>query len=176
MKSFFATVLCGAAALSCAPAVVVQTAPPAAAPMATVSMTPVSRSAGGMVVAHAALSGWGAGPAFLPPGAQLIVLEGDPSKAELFTLRVKFPNNYVVPPHHHPAWEHVTVISGVLHLGMGDRVSMANATELRAGSFIAIPSGMRHFVHAAGETVVQIHGMGPFMITYMNAADDPRNK
>lgn len=172
MKIFLAAALSGAALLACAPAVVV---PPASPPM-DVSMTPVHRASNGMVVAHAQLSGWGAAPAALPAGAQSIVLKGDPSKAELFTLRVKFPNNYVVQPHYHPTWEHVTVISGVLHLGMGDRFTMANATELRAGSFVALPGGMRHFVHAAGEVVVQIHGMGPFVVTYVNAADDPRNR
>ncbi len=176
MKRYFATVLCGAAALSCTPAVVVESAPPAPAPMATVAMTPVSRAADGMVVAHAALSGWGAAPAAIPAGAQAIVLEGDPTKAELFTIRLKFPHNFVVPPHSHPAWEHITVISGILHLGMGDRVTMANATELRAGSFAAVPSGMHHFVHTVGETIVQLHGMGPFVLTYVNRADDPRNR
>ena len=174
MKSFFATVLCGTALISCAPAMIVP--PETTSPPMTVTMTPVHRAADGMIVAHAGLMGWGAASAALPAGAQAIILEGDPTKAELFTLRLKFPNNYVLPPHSHSAWEHITVISGVLHLGMGDQFSMANATELRAGSFAAMPSGMRHFVHAAGETVVQLHGMGPWTVTYVNRADDPRNR
>jgi len=174
MKSFFATVLCGTVLMSCAPTII---APPVTtSPPMTVTMTPVHRAADGMIVAHAGLTGWGAAPAALPAGAQAIILEGDPTKAELFTIRLKFPNNYVVPPHHHPAWEHITVISGILHLGMGDRFTMANATELRAGSFAAVPSGMRHFVHTVGETIVQLHGMGPFVLTYVNRADDPRNR
>lgn len=177
MKRFFATVLCGGVLLSCAPAVVVTPEPAVVvAPAATVTMTPVSRHADGMVVAHAALSGWGPAPASLPAGAQAIVLEGDPAKAELFTLRLKVPHNYLVPPHFHSAWEHVTVISGLLHIGMGETVSMATANTLRPGSFMAIPSGHRHFAHAVGETVLQIHAMGPFTLTYVKASDDPRNR
>jgi len=174
MKSFFATVLCGTVLLSCAPTIIVP--PETTSPPMTATMTPVHRAADGMIVAHAGLVGWGAAPAALPAGAQAIILEGDPTKAEMFTIRLKFPNNYVVPPHYHPAWEHITVISGILHLGMGDRFTMANATELRAGSFAALPTGMRHFAHTVGETIVQLHGMGPFVLTYVNRADDPRNR
>lgn len=174
MKTLFATVLCGAVALSCTPAVVVQTT--TTAPAMDVGMTPVHHGSDGRIVAHANLTGWSTGPAALPAGAQMIVLEGDPSKAELFTVRLRLPNNYVVPAHSHSTWEHLTIISGVLHLSMGDQFSMANATELRAGSFSAMPNGMRHSVHAAGETVVQLHGMGPWTVTYVNRADDPRNR
>jgi len=142
----------------------------------TVTMTPVHRAADGMVVAHAHLTGWIAGPAALPPGAQMIVLEGDPTTAGLFTIRLKLPNNYAIQPHYHGAWEHLTIISGVLHLGMGDTFRPAGWTELRAGSFTALPTGMRHFAHAAGETVVQLHAMGPWTVTYVNRADDPRNR
>lgn len=176
MKRLFAVVLCSASALSCSTQYSGAAAPHTAPPTATVSMTPVQRAADGMVIAHAGLTGWGPAPAALPPGAQAIVLEGDPSKAELFTLRLKFPHNYLVPPHFHSAWEHVTVISGLLHIGMGETVSMATATELRPGSFIAIPTGHRHFAHSVGETIVQLHGMGPFVLTYVNRADDPRNR
>ena len=177
MKTFFAAVAVCAGALSCAPTVVTTSDPtPTVSPPTTVVMTPVSRSPDGMVVAHAGLSGWGPGPAALPAGAQAIVLEGDPTKAQLFTLRVKFPHNYMVPPHFHGAWEHVTVISGLLHIGMGETVNMASAVELRPGSFIAIPSAHRHWAHSVGETVLQIHGMGPFTVTYVRASDDPRNR
>lgn len=174
MKSFFALALCAATVMACAPAVTV--APPSEPVIGDVAMTPVQRASDGMVVAHGRLSGWGPGPASLPPGAEAIVLDGDPTKAQLFTLRVKFPHNYMVPPHFHSAWEHVTVISGLLHLGMGETVNMASAIELRPGSFIAIPSGHRHYAHSVGETVIQLHGMGPWTVTYVNRADDPRNR
>ena len=162
--------------VSCAPSYTTHEAAPVTAPAATVAMTPVSRSADGMVLAHAALSGWGPAPAALPPGAQAIVLEGDPSKAELFTVRLKLPNNYTVPPHWHTAWEHITVISGIFHLGMGERVDPSKFSELRAGSFAALPSRMPHYVHVVGETIVQLHGMGPLVVNYVNRTDDPRNR
>lgn len=170
-------VMAALAMISCAPTYATNNDPaPVSTPSATGSMTPVSRSADGMIAAHANLSGWGPAPAALPPGAQAIVLDGDPAKAELFTLRLKVPHNYLVRPHFHSSWEHVTVISGLLHIGMGETVSMASATELRPGSYMAIPTGHKHFAHAVGETVLQIHGMGPFVITYVNRADDPRNR
>lgn len=172
MVKMIAALVSGAAMLSCAQAVVV---PPATPPM-EVSMTPVQRSPEGMVLAHANLMGWGAGPAALPAGAQMIVLEGDPTQAGLFTLRLKFPGNYTIQPHYHPAWEHITVISGVLHLGMGDVFRAGGWNELRTGSFVAMRPGMRHFVHTVGETVVQLHAMGPWQVTYVNPADDPRNR
>lgn len=165
--------LCGALALSCSPPIVI---PDPATPSGEVSMTPVQRTAGGMVLAHRNLTGWGAGPASLPPGAQAIILEGDPAKAGIFTLRLKLPHDYRIPPHFHSAWEHITVISGIFHLGMGDTFDPSKFTELRAGSFAAMPTGMRHYVHTVGETVVQLHGVGPWTLTYVNRADDPRSR
>jgi quercetin dioxygenase-like cupin family protein len=120
---------------------------------------------------------WGPGPAALPSGARAAVIDGDPTKEQLFTMRLLFPNDYRIPPHSHPAFEHITVISGVLHVGMGNTFNMAGPLdELRAGAFKAISPGMNHFAHAAGETVIQLHGMGPWQVNYVNPADDPRNR
>ena len=117
---------------------------------------------------------WGPGPPSLPPGAELAVLSGDPSKAGSFTMRLKFPAGYKVPPHWHPTDENVVVISGTMLLGQGDKFDEAAAHELPAGSFMVMPKEMRHFAMAKEESVVQIYGTGPFAITYVNAADDPR--
>src|SRR5262245_22982071 len=118
---------------------------------------------------------WGPAPPGLPAGAKAAVLEGDPSKEGPFTIRAQMPDGYKVPPHWHPAIEHVTVISGTLHLGMGDKIDKAAAKTLPAGSFSYMPAQMHHFAWMEGETVLQIHGMGPWGITYVNPADDPRN-
>jgi quercetin dioxygenase-like cupin family protein len=104
------------------------------------------------------------------------VLEGDPAKEGPFTLRVRLPDGYRIPPHYHPVVEHVTVIQGAFVLGMGDKVTDDGVKALTAGSFAYMPAGMRHFVRAQGDTVVQIHGTGPWGITYVNPADDPRKK
>ena len=119
---------------------------------------------------------WGPGPASLPPGAQAAALEGDPSKAGPFTLRIKLPDGYRIPPHWHPADEHVTVVQGTFVLGVGDKFQQTGGHELAAGAFALMPSGTRHYASAKGETVIQLHGTGPWGINYVNAADDPRKK
>ena len=119
---------------------------------------------------------WGDGPASLPPGAKAAALEGNPKDAGLFTMRLKLPANYKVSPHWHPADEHVTVISGTFYMGMGDKFDEASVKELPAGSFVVMPTKQTHFAMTKGETVVQLHGMGPWGINYVNPADDPRNK
>lgn len=118
---------------------------------------------------------WMDGPPFLPAGVKLAVLEGDPSKAGPFTIRLQAPAGYKIPAHSHPTAEHVTVISGTFHLGMGDKLDEAAGQEMVAGSFAIMPAGMKHFAWATSEAVVQVHGSGPFAIKYVNPADDPRN-
>jgi hypothetical protein len=120
---------------------------------------------------------WGPAPAALPPGAEMSVVSGDPSKAgEAFTIRAKFPDGYRVPPHWHPTDENVTVIQGTINIGMGDKFDASAAKQLPTGSFALMPKKMRHFAFASGETIVQIHGTGPFEVMYVNPADDPRRK
>jgi quercetin dioxygenase-like cupin family protein len=117
---------------------------------------------------------WGPGPPFLPPGAKIAVLAGDPGKAGEFTLRLALPDGYKIPAHHHPTTENVTVISGEFHVGMGDKLDPNQALLLPSGSFGSLPAQMNHYAWAKGRTVVQVHGEGPFAITYVNSADDPR--
>ncbi len=119
---------------------------------------------------------WAAVPPMLPEGAQIAVLDGDPGKAAPFTIRLRFPDGYTVPPHSHSTDEHVTVISGTLHLGMGDAIDRKAAQTLRSGGYATAPAQMNHYAWAGGETIVQIHAMGPFDITYVNPKDDPRTK
>jgi hypothetical protein len=118
---------------------------------------------------------WGPAPPGLPPGAQLAVLEGDPSKAGAhFAFRAKLPDGYRVPPHWHPTDERIVVLQGTLGMGTGEKFDPAPSHELPAGSYSVMPTAVRHFVWAKGETVIQVSGIGPFEITYVNPADDPR--
>ena len=119
---------------------------------------------------------WADGPPSLPPGAKAAVMEGNPKEAGPFTMRLKLPANYKVPAHWHPADEHVTVISGTFYMGMGDKLDEASAKELPAGSFAVMPTKQHHFAMTKAETVVQLHGVGPWAINYVNPADDPRSK
>ena len=115
-------------------------------------------------------------PAVLP-GAKLALLQGDPAKEGLFVYRFKFPANYKVPPHFHKAGENVTVLSGTFFVGLGEKFDQASGRELPVGGFIAIPPKHPHFAWAGPrETIVQVHGIGPTDITFVNAADDPRKK
>lgn len=117
---------------------------------------------------------WSDGPPSLPAGARLAVLNGDPTKAGLFTMRLEFPAGFKIPPHTHPVTEHVTVISGSFNMGHGAKFDEAAAHEMPAGSFSLMPAGMQHFGWTKAGCVVQVHGMGPFEIKYVNPADDPR--
>lgn len=119
---------------------------------------------------------WADGPKSLPPGAKVAVLEGDPTAPGPFVMRIKLPDGYKIPPHVHPKAERVTVLSGSFHLGMGAKFDPKHATALPAGSYGTWPAGMQHFVWVEGETVVQLHGDGPWQIEYVNPLDDPRRK
>ncbi|WP_188904517.1 cupin domain-containing protein [Deinococcus aerophilus] len=119
---------------------------------------------------------WADAPAFLPPGAQLAVLDGDPSKAVRITLRLKMPAGYQIPAHWHPTQEDVTVLSGSMYVGMGDALSKTGGTLLKPGGFVALGAKMNHYAWTDEATVLQIHMDGPFEITYVDPALDPRNK
>jgi quercetin dioxygenase-like cupin family protein len=116
---------------------------------------------------------WKEAPVNLPSGAKLAVLEGDPAKAAPFTMRLKMPAGYRIPPHSHPAIEHVTVIEGTCALGFGDKWDEKKMKELTSGSFAFMEPGHNHFALAKTEAIVQMHGVGPWGIKYVNPADDP---
>jgi hypothetical protein len=116
---------------------------------------------------------WGDPPPWLNPGAKLAVMSGNPSEPGLVTLRLQMPAGYKIAPHWHPNDEHVTVLSGVFAVGMGDTFDQANMKELPTGSYGVVPEEMRHFAMAKGAAVIQVQGMGPFVIRYVNPADDP---
>lgn len=119
---------------------------------------------------------WRDGPASLPPGAKMAVFEGDPMKDGPFVMRLWLPDGYRVPPHTHPKTERLTVISGTFNIGMGDKFDAKAGREMPAGSFGYWGAGMKHFAWAKGETVIQLHGIAPWSIQYVDPGDDPRNK
>jgi quercetin dioxygenase-like cupin family protein len=117
---------------------------------------------------------WGPAPAVFPPGAEFAVLEGDPSKAEPFTVRLRMPDGYKIPPHTHPTTENVTVLAGTFLAGMGTQFVDADLHAFAVGDFASIPSEHPHYAVARGTTIVQVHALGPFALTYVNAADLPK--
>jgi mannose-6-phosphate isomerase-like protein (cupin superfamily) len=130
-----------------------------------------------VIVAHAPELDWKDGPGSLPPGAQIVLLQGNPAEAGPLTMRLRFPANYQIPPHFHPAVEHVTVLSGTFHVGMGERIDRSTAVALAAGSFSVVPVGHAHYAFTGSEPVtIQLHSTGPWGVTYVNPADDPRKR
>ncbi len=119
---------------------------------------------------------WGPGPASLPPGAEAVVLYGDPTKDGLFALRLKFPKGYRIPPHTHPKPEIVTVISGTFHFGMGETADPAKTKALPAGSFYTEPANVNHFSQIKEDgVVVQIVGNGPTATRFFAPPQAPKN-
>lgn len=120
---------------------------------------------------------YGAAPPFVPPGAQLAVLEGNPAASSGdYTLRLKMPDGYRIAPHWHPMRENVTVISGAFKVGMGDRFDTGSMLTFPAGSFAYLDPDMHHYAMAQGEVVVQVHGTAPMQFNYVNPDDDPSRK
>lgn len=120
---------------------------------------------------------WGPAPPFLEPGAQLAVLEGDPTASSGdFTVRLKMPAGYRIAPHWHPKRENVTVISGNFKVGMGDKFDESKMLSFAPGSFAYLDPDMHHYAMADGATVVQVHGISPLQFNYVNPADDPGRK
>jgi hypothetical protein len=116
------------------------------------------------------------GPPGLPKGAKFTVLAGNPGAPGLYTIRAILPAGYKVPPHFHATDENITVIAGEFGIGMGDALDMAKGDVLSAGGFTSLPAAMHHFAWTKKGATIQIHGMGPFSITYLNPSDDPRNE
>ena len=117
---------------------------------------------------------WRDGPPSLLPGAKMAILEGDPAKEGLFTMRLKLPDGFRVFPHWHPKTERLTVIQGIVNLGTGDRFDAAATQALGAGTYSSMPPKMTHFAWMKGETILQLSSMGPWEVIYLNPADDPR--
>jgi len=119
---------------------------------------------------------WGEPPPAFERGAFFAVMAGDPGAEEPFVVRMKVPAGYSIKPHWHPTDEQVTVLSGTFSMGMGEKFNKAALKDLPAGSFALMPAEMRHFAVAKTDALIQVHGMGPFTLTYVDPADDPRKR
>jgi quercetin dioxygenase-like cupin family protein len=118
---------------------------------------------------------WADAPS-VAPGAKLAVLEGSPKAKGPFTMRVLLPANTKVPVHTHPAVERVTVLSGAFHFAVGDKYDAARTEAYRPGDGFIVPAGMPMFGFTKEETVIQLHGIGPWGMNYLNPADAPGKK
>jgi hypothetical protein len=151
------------------------TAPPATAPaVTTADATPAATPASTHVMIAPSDFKWGDTPPAFPKGSKMAVLFGDPTQAGPFTLRVTLPAGYRVMPHFHPSDENVTVLSGDFHMGLGDKFDEGSSHALAVGGFASMPQGMHHYAWTKKGATIQVHGVGPFGLTYVNPADDPR--
>jgi quercetin dioxygenase-like cupin family protein len=120
---------------------------------------------------------WGPAPAVLPPGAQAAMLDGDPAVPDrLFSVRFRMPAGYRIMPHWHPADEHVTIISGEVRIGHGEKFDRRRMQTLGTGGYFVMPARHTHFIETTADTVLQLHGVGPWQLIYVNPADDPRRE
>lgn len=131
-----------------------------------------SSGAARATIAAAAEMQWAQGPPSLPAGAQMVVLDGDPRQKGSFTLRLKMPAGYKIPPHTHPTAERVTVISGAVRLGVGEKLDESVGHQMKAGDFAVVPPGVPHFAISLSEAVLQIHSEGPFERKFVDPAED----
>jgi quercetin dioxygenase-like cupin family protein len=115
---------------------------------------------------------WGPVPG-VPDGMEGTGVYGNPSKPELYALRIRMPDKYFMPPHLQPEAEIMTVIRGTLIVGIGEGFDRERAEVLRAGSVAILPARKPHYFRAVGETTVQVEGIGPLNIRYVNPADAP---
>jgi len=110
----------------------------------------------------------------LRPGAEIAVVSGDPNKeGSPFVMRFRYTGKARIPPHWHPTDEHLTVLSGTFRLGVGEGGEEGATTTLTAGAYAFVAAKMAHYAWTDGDTTVQVHGIGPFVINYVNPADDP---
>ena len=119
---------------------------------------------------------WGDPPPVFEKAASFTVIAGNPMEAGPYVVRLKMPAGYKIAPHWHPTDENVTVISGTFEIGMGETFDKATMKSLPAGGFVLLPADMRHYAMAKTAAIVQVHGMGPFKLTYGNPAADPSTK
>ena len=150
----------------------------AAVILACASMASLHAQAKAHVLQTPAEATWGPAPPFVPAGAQISVMSGDPGKPAPYSLRFKLPANYSIPAHSHPMDENVVIVTGGLTFGMGDKLAKGAAGNktLGSGGYALMPAGMNHFAYTATrETVLILYGTGPVDFKYVNPADDPRN-
>jgi quercetin dioxygenase-like cupin family protein len=128
------------------------------------------------VMFQPASASWADAPPSLPPGMKMAVVAGDPGKAGPFVIRAQMPAGYKIAPHWHPGDENVTVLSGTAAMGMGDTWDESKMQTVAAGGYVAIPAQMHHMFLAKTAVTIQVHGTGPFVVNYVNPADDPSLK
>lgn len=117
---------------------------------------------------------WGAGPDFIEPGAEMVVLDGNPGE-EPFTARLRLPAGYDIHSHSHTEPKYLTVIEGAMHIGFGPELDKSGGMRMPAGSFVKVPPDHMHYEWFEEETVLQVHMNAPITVIYTDPELDPRD-
>ena len=117
---------------------------------------------------------WSDNPA-LPKGVKYALVAGDP-KQGAFVSRIRVPANVKIMPHSHASENQVTVLSGTVLFGEGDKFDAKKLKAYPAGSFIVEKANSPHFMSAKGPAVFQVSVPGKTSFDYVDPKDDPRKK
>ena len=105
-------------------------------------------------------------------GCDLAPVSGDFNvEGAPFVLRIRCVDGAKVPAHWHPTDEYLTVLKGAFLIGTGETFDESKLQTMNVGNFILVPKEMRHFAMNKGETIVQVHGTGPFKVNWVNPAE-----
>lgn len=127
----------------------------------------------GQLLVRAKSIKWSAAPPGLPQGSKAALLQGNPSAAGRYVIRMQLPANYKIPFHSYSNAMDVTVVSGTLYVANSQTFDKKKAFAIKPGDFYHLPALASQFVFTKDDTVLEIHGEGPYDIKYANAADDP---
>lgn len=119
---------------------------------------------------------WDEKPAFLPKGAKIATLSGDPTKAVPFAVMIKFPANYKWPAHWHAQDQQFLIVSGRLYVGKGDKPEVSATETAKAGNYFYMPANTHYYAYTRTNVMFEVHGTGPLDVNYVDAKDDPRKK
>ena len=105
-------------------------------------------------------------------GCDLAALNGDSSaEGTPFVLRLRCTAGTKIPAHWHPTDENVTVLQGTFQIGMGEKFDAAKLETMSPGNFVSMPKEMRHYALSKTATIVQVNGLGPFKVNWVNPSE-----
>jgi quercetin dioxygenase-like cupin family protein len=105
-------------------------------------------------------------------GCEIAVVDGNPdTEGQPFVVRFHCADGAKTPPHWHPTDENITTLKGAFLVGMGDKFDESKLKAMNPGNFMVMPKEMRHFGMAKGDLVLQIHGIGPFKVNWVNPSE-----
>ncbi len=109
-----------------------------------------------------------------PTGTRWAVIEGDPEKPGPITMRVMLPANWTVAPHVHTTTEYVTVLTGTLYVGTGEKFTASEMKAVPSGGFVMVPAKTPMYLMTREEATIQVQMIGPLVTTYVEDPAKPK--